>query len=68
MEIKRFFKTDRGPYSSIFLMHTVEAMPQYKVYAVSPENPTEVIYEGKDRKEANDSFEKLVSKYTLQAH
>ena len=68
MEIKRFYKTDRGPYSSIFLMHTVDAMPQYKVYAVSPENPTKFIYEGKNRKEANDSFEKLVSKYTLQAH
>jgi hypothetical protein len=68
MEIKRFYKTDRGPYSSIFLMHTVDAIPHYKVYAVSPEDPTKVFYDGTDQKEANDSFEKLTSQYTVQTH
>tara|TARA_R100001244_G_scaffold93297_3_gene70236 strand:- start:3438 stop:3644 length:207 start_codon:yes stop_codon:yes gene_type:complete len=66
MEIKKYVKTDRGSYTDITLSQSQAPIKTYEIVGNRSTHFSVVLYQGKNRVEADKIFDKLAQKYVLQ--
>ncbi len=66
MEIKKYVKTDRGSYTDITLSQSQEPNKTYEIVGNRFPHFSVVLYQGKNRGEADRMFDHLSQRYVLQ--
>ena len=65
MEIKKYIKTDRGSYTNITLSQSQEPNRTYEIVGSRYPHFSVVLYQGKNRAEADRMFCHLEQRYAL---
>jgi hypothetical protein len=67
MELARYCKTDRQPYTAIVMLQSPDPIRHYIVYGERRGRDPLTLFSGRERGDADSAFDNLVTRYTLRA-
>ena len=66
MELSRYCKTDRRPYTAIVMLQSPDPIKHYLIYGERRGRDPLTLYSGRERGDADSAYDNLVNRYTLK--
>lgn len=66
MELARYRKTDRKPYTAIVMLQSTEPVKRYVIYGERRGREPLTLLLSRERKEADSAFDTLSDRYTIR--
>ena len=66
MELSRYCKTDRQPYTAIVMLQSPDPIKHYIIYGERRGRDPLTLYSSRVRGDADSAYDNLVNRYTLK--
>ena len=66
MELSRYCKTDRQPYTAIVMLQSPDPIRRYLIYGERRGRDPLTLYSGMERGGADSAYNTLVNRYTIR--